>query len=215
MPEELTREEIHEKLDRLVEERLAPLVQEPPVDAVYLARQRLHLSLELDPDAEEEARQLQAAQAIARHWQPDALSALGVDPHARRPMLGQSLVGLLVDRLLLPTRWLREAGQGSGWDLTQLRETFATAGAERIALRLLDLAEPCIITLIENGQVAKRRSNAWRVSRTLSPVEQEVQREVQRYSRPVVRNEAGWRVQGWPLHELDWRREILRSVIEE
>jgi len=38
---------------------------------------------------------------------------------------------------------------------------------------------------------------------------------VQRYSRPAEVNEGAWRVQGWPVHQVDWRREILRSQVEE
>ena len=27
--------------------------------------------------------------------------------------------------------------------------------------------------------------------------------------------EDGWTVQGWPVHQTDWKREILRAVVEE
>jgi hypothetical protein len=27
--------------------------------------------------------------------------------------------------------------------------------------------------------------------------------------------EGSWTVQGWPIHQDDWKREILRSVVEE
>jgi hypothetical protein len=92
---------------------------------------------------------------------------------------------------------------------------FATASHERIALRLLDLAEPCVITIVDNGQVSQRKSNAWRVGRALSPVEEDCQRYVRHFSRPYAVRERGWAVQGWPIHRSDWKREILRSIIEE
>ena len=29
-----------------------------------------------------------------------------------------------------------------------------------------------------------------------------------------MRREGGWTVHGWPVHQTDWKREILRSVVE-
>jgi hypothetical protein len=46
-------------------------------------------------------------------------------------------------------------------------------------------------------------------------VEQECQRYVNYYSRPKVIRKNGWTVQGWPVHQVDWKREILRSQVEE
>ena len=80
--------------------------------------------------------------------------------------------------------------------------------------RLLDLPEPCLLTIVDNGEVYRRKSNAWRVPRELSPAEQECQRYVHHHSRPRVVQHDGWTVQGWPVHQADWKREILRSVVE-
>ena len=35
-----------------------------------------------------------------------------------------------------------------------------------------------------------------------------------KHVRPKVVREGGWTVQGWPVHQADWKREILRSVVE-
>lgn len=216
MSEELPREEIHDRLDALVRELLDEAgVQQPPVDALLLAQGYLRLEVPLDEAEDEQARQVAAAQTIARHLQPEALRRLGLDPTARRPLLGQSLVGMLADRLLLPTAWIREDGRALGWDLPGLRERYSNVSLTRLALRLLDLDDPCVITLLEDGRVTKRRSNAWRVSKRLSPIEQEIQRELTRRGRPVSRSAEGWRVQGWPLEDGDGSRAILRSVFEE
>jgi hypothetical protein len=83
-----------------------------------------------------------------------------------------------------------------------------------IAWRMLDLPEPCIITILDNDHISRRRSNAWRIGRQLERPEQECQRYVHYYSRPRVVQEDGWTVQGWPVHQADWKREILRSVVE-
>ena len=68
--------------------------------------------------------------------------------------------------------------------------------------------------MIDNDHVYRRRSNAWPVRRELQPVEQQCQRYVSHYSRPHVIRADSWTVQGWPIHQPDWKREILRSVVE-
>jgi Zn-dependent peptidase ImmA (M78 family) len=130
-------------------------------------------------------------------------------------MMGESLANLLAQRLLVPTPWLREAARECDYDLLELKERFRTASHDVIAWRLLDLPAPCIITIVDNGEIARRRSNAWRVRRELAPAERECQGYVSKYSRPHVVNAGGWAVQGWPIHQPDWKREILRSIVEE
>ena len=39
--------------------------------------------------------------------------------------------------------------------------------------------------------------------------------QVQRYARPYRVNDEGLEVRGWPLHEVDRHREVLRSVYHE
>ena len=87
-------------------------------------------------------------------------------------------------------------------------------GYEVIAWRFLDLPDPCIVTVLDNDHITRRRSNAWPVRRRLEPAEEQCQRYVNYYSRPKVVQENGWTVQGWPVHQADWKREILRSVVE-
>src|SRR5262249_49668144 len=111
--------------------------------------------------------------------------------------------------------WLAEDGRACGWDLPALKEAFRTASHEVIVWRLLDLPEPCALTIIDNIEIHRRRSNAWRLPRRLAPAGQECQTSVHRYSRPAVVRARGWTVQGWPLHSLDWKREVLRSVVDE
>ena len=36
-----------------------------------------------------------------------------------------------------------------------------------------------------------------------------------RHGRPHVISAGGWTVQGWPVHQSDWKREVLRSVFSE
>jgi hypothetical protein len=155
------------------------------------------------------------AHEIGEHTKATLLRRLGIDPEQTRPMLGESLANLFARRLLVPTAWLKEAARACGHDLLELKECFRTASHEVIAWRLLDLDEPCVITIVDNDEVTRRRSNAWPVRRQLAAPERECQRYVHRHARPHAVNAAGWSVRGWPVHQLDWKREVLRSVVEE
>jgi predicted transcriptional regulator len=237
MIEGLTPEEAHGAVDRLVEELLeAAGVGGPPVDAIALAQRHLGMVVCLDraqpqrgraqrgggrkqiylrPEPTEERHQWTVAHEIGEHLKVDLLRRLGVAPGETRPMMGESLANLFAHRLLVPTRWLAEAARGCGHDLLELKARFASASHEVIAWRLLDLDEPCVLTIVDNGAIYRRRSNAWRVRRELAPAERECQRLVHDEGRPHVVRAGGWAVQGWPVHQRDWRREVLRSVVEE
>ena len=233
MSEDLTREEVHTAADRLVDELLAAAgVTRPPVDVVDLARRHLQMAIReeappgppthsrrraadgvrIPAGADEEARQWAAAQAVGARLKPDLLRRLGLDPAARLGLTAESFAGLVAQRLLTPTAWFAADARAVGWDVAELKRLYATAGYDLVAWRLLDLPEPCVITVVDNDHVHRRRSNAWRVNKTLQPAEQACQRYVHHYSRPRVVSADGWTVQGWPVHSPDWKREILRSV---
>ncbi len=234
MNEDLTREDVTQAADLVVEEVLtAARVTRPPVNAVDVAKHLGILILEergegpgrrkrrsaetvlLSADGGEESRQWAAAQAVGERLKADLLRRLGLDPASRQSLPGESLPGLLARLLLTPTSWFAGDARACGWDVLEIKTLYTTAGHEVVAWRLLDLTTPCVITVVENDHVHRRRSNAWRVNKTLQPAERECQRYVHYYSRPRVVSAEGWTAQGWPLHEADWKREILRSVGEE
>jgi hypothetical protein len=223
MIEGLSPEEIHHAVDRVVDEVLGEAgVAGPPVDAVALALARLGP----DPgagrrgkkaaaeDLSPEQRQWLAAQRLGEHCKPRLLRRLGVAPEEARGLGGPSLVSLFATHLLLPTGWFSADARSLCGEVPELARRYRTAGVGRVAVRLLDLPEPCVITVVDNEHVTQRRSNAWRVRRELEPAEQECQRYVHHYSRPRVVRGGGWTVWGWPFHQSDWKREVLRSVGE-
>ena len=220
MNDDLTHEDIGRAADDVVEELLASAgVTCPPVDALVLARHLGIAAREKAPSDKRdtpspEAQQWTAAQAVGARLKPDLLRRLGLDPAFRTGLSGESLPDLLARRLLTPTSWFADDARGCGWDVPELKRLYATAGYEVVAWRLLDLPTPCVITIVDNGHIRRRRSNAWRVTRTLHPAERECQRYVNHYSRPRVVAADGWTVQGWPVHAPDWKREILRSVAD-
>jgi len=230
MNEDLSREEIHSAVDRAVEELLSDAaIQAPPVDALILAR-RLGIPAEPRPkgpragakkdwpaphDPTPEAKQWFAAQAIGAYLKPSLLQRLGIPPEQKRLLMGESLATLVASHLLLPAAWFGDDARALEYDVLELKKRYATVAVDVIAWRLLDLPAPCVITIVDNDHVQRRRSNAWRVRHELEEPERECQRYVNHFSRPRVVCADGWTVQGWPVHQADWKREILRSLVDE
>jgi Zn-dependent peptidase ImmA (M78 family) len=236
MFEDLPREEVLAKIDDFVAGLLrAAGVQEPPVDAIKLAQGHLGMTVCLDrrqpsrgraqrsggkqqiylkPEPTEERHQWTVAHEIGEHVKAQVLQRLGIDPNETRAMVGESLANLFAHHLLVPACWFASDSASLAYDVLELKQRYRTSSHEVIALRMLDLPEPAIITIVDNGHIYRRRSNSWRVRKVLEPVETLCQRYVNHYSRPAVRREDGWTVHGWPVHQADWKREILRSVVE-
>src|SRR5262249_21026049 len=168
----------------------------------------------LRPEPREERHQWTVAHEIGEHIKSELLSRLGMEPGQTRAMAGESLANLFAYRRLVPTCWLAEDAPAQDYDLLALKERYTTSSHEVLAWRFLDLPEPCIVTIIDNETITRRRSNAWPIKRKLEPVEQKCQRHVHHHGRPFRVQETGWTVQGWPVHQLDWKREILRSIVE-
>jgi Zn-dependent peptidase ImmA (M78 family) len=238
MSEHLDREEIASTVDRLVEEVLHRAgIETPPVDAIVLAQKHLGMVVCLDkrqqqrgraqrasgraqiflrPEPTEERHQWTVAHEIGEHVKATLLERLGIVPEQTGAMSGESLANLFASRLLVPTCWLAGDARACGYDLLDLKRRYRTSSHEVIAWRFLDLPEPCIITILDNDHITRRRSNGWRVrNKVLEPVEQQCQRRVSHDGRPRVLRASGWTVQGWPVHQAGWKREILRSVVEE
>jgi Zn-dependent peptidase ImmA (M78 family) len=234
--EDLSREEVVEAVDRAVGALLEKAgVTAPPVDAIVLAQRHLGMIVCLDrrqqqrgraqraagrkqiflrPEPTEERHQWTVAHEIGEHLKAGLLEQLGLAPGNTRAMAGESLANLFAYRLLVPTCWFAGDAPAAGYDVLELKQRYRTSSHEVIAWRFLDLPEPCVITVIDNDHVHRRRSNCWRVTRELAAAEKKCQRYVNYYSRPHVVREGGWTVQGWPVHMSDWKREILRSVVE-
>jgi hypothetical protein len=222
--EELSREDLTRVVDRAVEELLdVAKVTGPPVDAVALAARHLRLDLEERkprgkaprPDPTPEGKQWSAACAVGEHLRPDLLRRLGFDPAERRPLLGVSLADLVAERLLAPQAWFAADAAGYGYDLAALKDRYRTASHELLALRLLDLSEACVVTIVDDGSIYRRRSNAWRVRRELAEAEKECQRYVIEHDTPHRLRAGGWSVQGWPVPSPFGKRVILRSIVED
>jgi Zn-dependent peptidase ImmA (M78 family) len=237
MSEDLSREDVHHTIDQAVEELLtAANVTAPPVDAIALAQGHLGMLICLDrrqpqrgraqraagrkqiflrPEPSEERHQWTVAHEIGEHFKPQLLQRLGIPPEQTRMMMGESLANLFAHHLLVPTAWFADDVKLHDYDVLELKQKYHTASHEVLAWRMLDLPAPCIITVVDNDHIHRRRSNAWHVRKELEEAEKQCQRYVNYYSRPRVVRANGWTVQGWPVHQSDWKREILRSVVDE
>jgi Zn-dependent peptidase ImmA (M78 family) len=236
MSEDLTREEVTAVVDRAVEELLREArVEGPPVDAIALAQGHLGILVCLDrrqpqrgraqrvagrkqiflrPEPTEERHQWTVAHEIGEHFKASLLQRLGLEPGQTRAMAGESLANLFAYRLLVPTCWFAADAPAHDFDVPALKQRYRTASHEVIAWRFLDLPTPCVVTVVDNEHVSRRRSNAWRVTRQMLAPELECQKYVNYYSRPRVVAAPDCTVSGWPVHQADWKREILRSVLD-
>jgi Zn-dependent peptidase ImmA (M78 family) len=237
MLDDMQREDVVGVVDHMVEELLeAAGVSAPPVDAIALAQRRLGMVVCLDkrqsqrgraqrsrgkaqiflrPEPREERHQWTVAHEIGEHIKPELLARLAIEPGQTKAMTGESLANLFAYRLLVPSCWFNTDAKAFHYDLLKLKPRYGTSSHEVIALRFLDLPEPCVVTIVDNEHVSRRRSNGPRITRELLPAEQTCQQYVNRHGRPKVIRAAGVTVQGWPVHSPEWKREILRSVFDD
>ena len=214
-------------------------VDSPPVDALRVAEDHLGIPVEevepetdergrplprtgrrrsgivLSPHMSEEQRQSAAAQGIARTLLPDLLRKLGIPEASDNRQASAHFRGLITARILIPTRQLRTALRNCKYDLFALKDVFTTATIEMIALRLLDLDDPCVIAIIDDGVVATRRGNAMPAGRRLTPAEQQCLDRIMELDLPQKVRSDGWSVSGWPISERPFRRVILRAVPDD
>ncbi len=238
---DFSQEELFEVIDRLVAglvERAG--VERPPVDALTIAEEHLGIPVEvveaaeedergqrrprarrgsggivLSPDMSLEARHKAAAEGIARALQPEILRKLNVVPGTENRQFALHVRGLVVGRILAPTKLLRAALRECKADLAALARQFSTAGMELLALRWLDLDEPCVISIVDDGIVSMRRGNCGPVGKKLEPTEQTCHDHVAELELPHRVRAEGWTVWGWPVPRRAFRRIILRAVPDD
>jgi predicted transcriptional regulator len=235
---ELTQEELSQALDQVAADAVTRLDQtEPPVDALVLAR-ALGLTVAWDdrqsgrarivrlgefagthvsgsilvrPDPRPERLQWAVAHEIGETCAVQVFDRLRVDPREAPPAARETVANQLAGRMLLPREWFAEAGADCGWNLAELKRRFSTASHELIARRMLDFSVPIAITIFDQGRRTFRRGNTGRRLPSLVPVELAACRAAHDKGEPVVESGPLCCVQAWPVHEPEWKREILRT----
>jgi Zn-dependent peptidase ImmA (M78 family) len=237
-----SREELAVGLDAVAMELLAEAnVDGPPVDAFLLAR-RLGITVAVDDlqqgraryvrlggrrpsrlqptilfrsDPRCERQQWALAHEIGEHAACRVFTRWGVDVREIYPRAREEVANHLAGRLLLPTAWFATDAAECGWDLIALKGIYATASHELIARRMLDCPPPVIITIFDHRTIYFRRGNLPGHVPPLSAAETKCWRMVHEGSQPRQTYDGVRTVQGWPVHEPEWKREVLRAEVDE
>jgi hypothetical protein len=238
---EYTREELAAGLDRVVGELLEESgVAGPPVNAAEIAR-ALGIVVAVDdrqegraryvrlggrlgpsratillwPDPRPERRQWAVAHEIGEHAAHRVFAVWGVDPRETVPGAREHVANQLAGRLLLPTRWFEPDAATCGWDLAALKARYDTASHELIARRMLECRPAVVVTIFDQQRISFRRSNVPGRAPAASRMEMECWRRVHERCRACQVRQGVNVVQGWPVHEDQWKREILRMAVEQ
>ena len=237
---DFSQEDLFDAIDRLVAALLERAgVEQPPVDALRIAEDHLGIPVEvvepeedergrprassrrqtsdivLSPHMTDEQQQSAAAHGIARTLLPDLFRKLDIVPGSESKQAAAHLRGLLVARLLVPTKLLRVAMRECRYDVPALKAAFTTASFETVALRLLDLDQPCVIAIVDDGVVATRRGNTVPATKKLEAAEQQCLERVMEQDLPHRVRTDGWTVHGWPVPNRPFHRVVLRAVPDD
>jgi hypothetical protein len=237
----LTAEEISAGLDAVAMEILEEAgIEGPPVDALALARsigitvatddrqqgraryvrlgghrgRSLRATILLKPEPRSERRHWALAHEIGEHVAQRVFTQLGSDPREAAPDAREAVANQMAGRLLLPTAWFAPDAASLAWDLFALKRRYATASHELIARRMLEMPAPAIMTIFDQGRLYFRRSNLPGRVPAPSAVETRCWREVHDHVQPRETFDGITRIQGWPVHEDGWKREILRTEVD-
>lgn len=238
--EQTTTSHLSEALDRTAYEALAKArLLAPPVDAFELARayglrvavderlagraryavlstpqrRKVIPTIWLRPDPRPERLHWAVAHELGEHLASRVLEQVGKSVESLKPAMREQLANAMASRLLLPKDLFLLEAQRYQWNLLALKRIFATASHELVARRMLDFELPIIVTVFDNGQATWRRSNVARRAPPLIPTERECWEEAQATGRPCHRSGEHFEVDVWPIHEPDWKREIMRTEV--
>jgi hypothetical protein len=144
---------------------------------------------------------------------------LGVAFEEALPSSRERVANRFASALLLPRRWFASDGADFDWDLFALKDRYDSASHELIARRMLEMRSAVVITICDQGRVHWRRSNVSARPPAMLREERAIWQETHQTGLPAWERldaETGLeRVHCWPVHEPDWKREILRSEVAE
>jgi IrrE N-terminal-like domain len=126
----------------------------------------------------------------------------------------EEIANRLASRILLPSQWFFPDAAVLDDDLLALKQSYATASHALIALRLLERDTPGLVTIIDNGRTNCRKSNAG-CAPPFMREEREAANEAHRAGRVACREGDAFRIRAWPVHEPQWKREILWTVFAD
>jgi hypothetical protein len=171
-------------------------------------------------DPRPERRQWAIAHEVGEHRSHRVFAKLGLDARDADPAAREAVANRLAGCLLLPREWLLSDGGSVDWDLFELKACYATVSHEMIARRMLEMPPAVIITLWDQGRQVWRRGNMAGRTPPLTAAEGAARRAAHDLGRraqcdPAELPEGVEDVRAWPIHEPDWKREIIRTQITE
>jgi hypothetical protein len=135
----------------------------------------------------------------------------GIAPGGDEPHMREQLANELARRILLPRRPFEKTGAECNWDLTDLKRTFPSASYELIARRMLDMPPPVVVTVFDHGRIHWRRGNQPFPPAQLRPCERHLMQLAHESQAFQQRQADDLFVRAWPIHEPEWKREIMRT----
>lgn len=239
---DFSQDELIDTVERLVAGMLERAgVTAPPVNAVTIAETHLGIPIEwVEPvdedepgrrrprsransghgitfttDMKDEQLQRVAADGIARTLLPDIYRKLSIVPGSESKQFATHVRGLTAARVLIPTRLLKAALRECKYDVVALQAKFETVNMETVAMRLLDLDEACVITVVDDRVVTSRRANRFAVTRELKAAEQDCVDYIMDVDVPHRARKGEWTAWGWPVPNRPFRRILLRAVPDD
>src|SRR6185436_10433959 len=149
------------------------------------------------PDDRPERRQWAVAHELGESMAHELFADAGIDAAEMDPETREQAANLVASRLLLPTVWFLDDAHRFVGDLSVLKHRYETASHELIAFRLLDLPQPTVITVFDQGRQTRRRGNGASRVPPLARAEQECWLAVRRFGRAQETERDGRRIQGW------------------
>ncbi|GAB6166963.1 hypothetical protein JCM19992_29630 [Thermostilla marina] len=134
---------------------------------------------------------------------------LSADIREVTPHLREATANRFANSLMLPERWFFDDAVACDWDLPVLKRRYTTASHELIARRMLDHPSPKWVTIVDHGRITFRRGNGGRVPRALLIAERKCWERTHTTGNRTALAGEGVRVVAWPIHEPDWKREIV------
>ncbi|MCC7085544.1 MAG: ImmA/IrrE family metallo-endopeptidase [Pirellulales bacterium] len=238
MLSELSQEELSAAIDSATDEALNRVAFDgPPVDAVALARElgmvvvwddrqagrarRANVggsdgisSIFVRHDPRPEREQWAVAHEIGESLANRVFRQLGIDPPAAPRPAREQIANAIAGRLLVPRDWFAADGVACGWDLLELKRRYSTASHELIARRMLDYSTPIIVGVYDQNRVIWRKTNVGNRAPKSSQQEIDCRRQAHASGKAVT-TDRPQAIRVWPIHEADWKREILRVEMDE
>lgn len=121
----------------------------------------------------------------------------------------ENISNLVACRLLVPEKWFRNDCSSVQFDLFELKKQYQTASHEIIANRFYEMDHQLIVSIYDQGNLTRRNWYHSGLPPAPGLFENRVREECHQKSLPIHREKSGFEITCWPVHEGEWKREIL------